>query len=384
MYKKILTGLFIIPLAACEDSNVENHSPILIGSPQTRTEVNQEYSFKPVATDPDGDQLIFSIENKPEWAQFDTGSGQLSGTPTEIADHTDIRVSVSDGDLTASLHFSLIVIESNDENSAPSITADVPPSIQVGQEFSFTPRVSDPDGDEVSLTVSNLPSWLSFQSNTNRLFGTPSAEGQFDNITLTASDGELSTAFIFSLTVIEDTQTANTAPDISGTPGSQVFVNETFSFIPSASDVDGDVLTFSVENKPAWAVFNTETGEISGQPSVVGTYENIVVSVSDGIESVSLPSFNIEVVANTKSVTIEWQAPTQDTNGANLTGLQGFKVLYGKVAGNPDNVVEVNNVSQSSLELSDLEVGEYFFYMTAIDTQGRESARSQAYNLIVE
>ncbi len=37
----------------------------------------------PVASDPDGDPLTFTITNKPVWAQFSAASGQLSGTPTE-------------------------------------------------------------------------------------------------------------------------------------------------------------------------------------------------------------------------------------------------------------------------------------------------------------
>lgn len=49
--------------------------------------------------------LIFSIANKPEWADFDTATGELSGTPGngDVGVTTGIVITVSDGTLHASL-----------------------------------------------------------------------------------------------------------------------------------------------------------------------------------------------------------------------------------------------------------------------------------------
>ena len=70
-----------------------------------------------------------------------------------------------------------------------------------------------------------------------------------------------------------------------------------YSFTPSATDADGNPLTYSIANKPAWASFSTSTGRLSGTPAAsnVGTYANIVISVSDGRASASLPAFAINV-----------------------------------------------------------------------------------------
>lgn len=57
----------------------------------------------------------------------------------------------------------------------------------------------------------------------------------------------------------------NTAPTISGSPASTVQQGNTYSFTPSAEDQDGDKLTFSITNKPAWASFNTATGRLNRQ-----------------------------------------------------------------------------------------------------------------------
>jgi hypothetical protein len=61
----------------------------------------------------------------------------------------------------------------------------------------------------------------------------------------------------------------------------------------------GGTLTFSVQNMPSWATFSTATGELQGTPASanVGTFANIVISVSDGKTSAALVPFSIAVAA---------------------------------------------------------------------------------------
>src|SRR5262249_42659289 len=79
-------------------------------------------------------------------------------------------------------------------------------------------------------------------------------------------------------------QAANRAPTISGTPPSSVKVGAYYNFVPTASDADGNKLKFSIQNKPSWLVFNAGNGRLSKVAAAanVGTYNNIVISVSDG------------------------------------------------------------------------------------------------------
>ncbi len=86
------------------------------------------------------------------------------------------------------------------------------------------------------------------------------------------------------------TGSSNHAPTISGTAPPAVNAASAYSFVPTAADADGDTLAFSIQNKPAWATFNTSTGRLSGTPAAadVGTYSNIAISVSDGQASTAL------------------------------------------------------------------------------------------------
>jgi len=88
-------------------------------------------------------------------------------------------------------------------------------------------------------------------------------------------------------------------PTISGNPATSVVAGQNYSFTPTTTDPSGKTLTFSISNKPSWANFSTSTGQLSGTPAAgnVGTYSNIVISVSDGTQSASLAGFSISVTA---------------------------------------------------------------------------------------
>lgn len=93
---------------------------------------------------------------------------------------------------------------------------------------------------------------------------------------------------------------SNRAPAIEGIPGALVIAGATYSFQPTASDPDEDNLVFSIVNRPTWASFDSSTGRLSGTPRNrnAGYYDGIAISVSDGVETIALPSFSILVEPN--------------------------------------------------------------------------------------
>ena len=88
-------------------------------------------------------------------------------------------------------------------------------------------------------------------------------------------------------------------PEISGPVSGDAVAGRPFSLRPAASDPDGDPLTFSISNLPAWASFDPASGVLFGTPQLtdVGVYGHIAISVSDGTYKVSLPEITVTVVA---------------------------------------------------------------------------------------
>ena len=168
----------------------------------------------------------------------------------------------------------------------------------------------------------------------------------------------------------------NSSPIISGNPPPAVVVNEMYDFTPNAYDPDGDSLTFTITNKPNWASFNTSTGRLSGQPTLgnVGTVANIVISVSDGEASDSLGAFTVTVSqAALGNVTLNWNAPTQNTDGSPLTDLAGYKIFYGTSSRNYDHEIDIGNPGMTTYVVDNLVPDTYFFAAKSFNTSGVDS-----------
>lgn len=85
----------------------------------------------------------------------------------------------------------------------------------------------------------------------------------------------------------------NRPPTITGSATTTATVGSAYSFMPAASDPDGDRLRFRIANRPAWASFSSKTGRLTGTPGAAGTSSGIVISVTDGKMTASLPAFSI-------------------------------------------------------------------------------------------
>ncbi|MGQ0430459.1 MAG: putative Ig domain-containing protein [Gammaproteobacteria bacterium] len=354
-----------------------NRAPTISGSPATSAREGLAYSFQPTASDPDGNALSYSIANRPGWASFNTGTGRLSGTPPagSVGSYAGIVISVSDGSLSASLPAFTLTVAAN---RPPVISGTPATTVTAGQAYSFTPTASDPDGNPISYSIANRPTWASFNTGTGRLSGTPTQAqaAQYVDIRISVTD-TLAVASLpaFSITV----EAGNSAPVISGTPGTSIVEGQAYSFTPTASDADGDTLTFSIINRPSWATFATSNGRLSGTPGAgtAGTYSNIQIRVSDGTVEAALPAFSITVQqAANGSATLSWTAPTTRTDGSPLTNLAGYRLRYGNSQGNYPNTINVTNPGLTSYVVNNLASGTWYFVLAAYDSGGLESSNT--------
>ena len=123
----------------------------------------------------------------------------------------------------------------------------------------------------------------------------------------------INTATNSAVTVATPTMTVtapgNTLPVISGTPTTTLVAGTAYSFKPTATDANGDILLFSIVNRPDWATFNLAAVQLTGPPPSASSYPGVAISVTDGPSVVSLPSFTITVTT-----------PTGSTGGTGGTG----------------------------------------------------------------
>ncbi|MCB1845735.1 MAG: hypothetical protein KDI09_22380, partial [Halioglobus sp.] len=214
----------------------QNSAPVISGQPATQVAAGSPYSFQPNASDNDGDALSFSISGKPAWASFNSSTGRLSGTPGlgDTGSNPGISISVTDGQETSSLPAFTITVLTGATNTAPGISGTPASNVVAGNNYSFIPTAADADGDALTFSISNAPSWASFSSVTGALSGTPSVNdvGTYAGIRISVSDGAESASLpVFSITV-DAVIVPNRAPQISGNPGTSVQAGSAYSFQP--------------------------------------------------------------------------------------------------------------------------------------------------------
>ncbi len=101
-----------------------------------------------------------------------------------------------------------------------------------------------------------------------------------------------------------------------------------------------------------------------------------------------MAAFNVTVnstSAGTGSAILSWEAPVDRASGdpLALSEITGYTVHFGESAGSYPNVLDIDDVTATSVKITDLPFGSYYFVVTTRDTQGRESAFSEMVSKII-
>ncbi len=168
-----------------------------------------------------------------------------------------------------------------------------------------------------------------------------------------------------------------TALKLSGNPSTSDTAGQAYSFVPTTSNTGGGTLKYSIANLPTWASLNALNGALTGTPSSAqaGTYSNIVISVSNGSASASVPAFSILVTAM-GSANLSWTAPTENSNGTSLADLTGYTIYYGTDPSDMTQTIAVDSASASTYQVSNLPAGTFYFAVAAMASDGTESVES--------
>ena len=173
-------------------------------------------------------------------------------------------------------------------NLPPTITGVPAAAVNVGELYSFTPTASDPERSPLTFSISNLPSWASFNQLNGTLSGTPSTAdaGLYQGIMISVFDGiNTSSLGPISITVyttgsatlswaIPTTRTDGTSLSISEIDGFRIYMGESSSQLDLIMDLNSNSTTsYTVRDLVSGTYFFTVTTyDIDGNESA---YSNI-------------------------------------------------------------------------------------------------------------
>ena len=310
----------------------------------------------------------------PAWLSF--AGGRFAGTPPAGGSTLTLRVTASDGRASVSDDFVLTVSASNRPPVVARVLADRSSPEDAAVDFALpADSFTDPDGDALTLGARRadgtpLPAWMSFAN--GRFTGTPPAHftGAID-VEVTATDGKLTAADVFRLTV----QPVNDAPTLAAALLDQrARVGTAFNWtVPTGAfaDVDGDALTLTAALPngaalPAWLSFSA--GRFTGTPPQGAANVTVRVTASDGRASVS-DDVLIAVLAGNRAPTAANDGVYVVKGGDPLTIL-GSSLLANDadLDGDALTVVAVTGASKGAVRLE----GGNVVYTPTVGYQGRD------------
>jgi len=326
--------------------------------------------------------------------------------------------SIGVNSLDGTAHTIVITIIGIDEPTNPaiisgtdsgSVTEDIDPDNDGLLETSGTLNIFDADPGEASFQTAGIAGNygnLFIDTSGNWSYSTNNSQSVIQNL-------ESNDALIESLTIYSVDNTSHTilitinGADESNTPA--IISGTDSGSVTEDIDPDNDGL---LETSGTLNILDADAGEASFQTAgIAGNYGNLFIDTSGNwsysttnnqsviqnlgnnntlVESLTIysadsTSHTISITINgadetitTSNITLGWAAPTEreDNTPLALPEIAGYIIYYGTTSGQYDNNVSINSSNTTSHLFEDFATDTYYFVMTTLDTDGRESQQS--------
>ncbi len=247
-----------------------NDAPVAAAQNITTTE-DKAVGITLSASDKDGNPLSYSIVSAPTKGTLSGSAPNLIYTPNPDVNGSDsFRFLVNDG--TTNSNTATVAIGITAVNDAPVAAAQAV-STAADKAVTILLAASDKDGDPLSYSIASAPAKGLLSGSAPNLIYTPAtgASGA-DSFSFRVSDGKATSNTATVSITLTAAAIVNKPPVFQtalisreGGKTGQSFSGE--SLAGSASDPDGDALTYSKVSGPAWLLISA-AGELSGTPAI--------------------------------------------------------------------------------------------------------------------
>jgi len=114
--------------------------------------------------------------------------------------------------------------------------------------------------------------------------------------------------------------------------------------------------------------------------------DSLTISSVDGTtHTVTIIIFGANENNSTADITLSWVAPAEreDNSGILLSEIAGYKIYYGTTQGQYSDSVPINDGTATGYTFTGLPAGTYYFVVTTIDTEERESQHSSVVTITI-
>ncbi len=246
-----------------------NRAPVLEPIGDQSVDEGQLLEFTVSASDPDDDDVLtYSVGDLPRGANFDAATRTFSWIPDHSQAGTyNVLFSVTDNGEPPASASEMITISVGNVNRPPVLEPIGNKSVSENNLLEFTITAYDPDGDELTYSVANLPDGASFDVSTGHFSWVPDFD-QSGNYSLLfkVTDRGVPPASREE-TVMITVGNVNRPPVLDAIGNKTVLEGQTLTFVVTGTDPDGDRLTFSTGGLPQGATFNPATQTFTWTPN---------------------------------------------------------------------------------------------------------------------
>jgi len=246
----------------------------------------------------------FNATNLPAGLSINTTTGEISGTPTDVAGTYNILLTAT-GPLGARTN-TLVLTLINDTAGIPQITSSLT------NQLAFAGTAYDgytitANNSPTTYAAINLPPGLSCATGTGVISGTPTQTGTF-NVVVKASNSTGTGSKFISFNVANPILSYTNTSFILNSAGATTAPTASGGFVPTAYTV-GSAL-------PAGLSLSPTTGIISGTPTAIGATTVTLNGSANGVTA-----------SGTITITVNSQTPRLNS-ATTVTGYAGTPITY--------------------------------------------------------
>ena len=216
----------------------------------------------------------WSATGLPAGLTINAATGQISGTPTAVGT-SSVVVTVTDSTVptakTDTKTLSLVIV-------APTLAISTTSLVGGTTGIAYTAPVAATGGTTpYAWSATGLPTGLTINATTGQISGTTAVAGTV-SVVVTVTDAGVPTpqtaSKTLSLVIVSPALTISTTSLVNGQ------INSAYT-APVAATGGTTPYAWSATGLPAGLTINAATGQISGTPTVTGTFASVVVTVTD-------------------------------------------------------------------------------------------------------
>jgi YVTN family beta-propeller protein len=276
-----------------------------------------------------GPSITFSGSGLPAGLSVNPTTGRIEGTPTVAGRFVASITGAGGGQRISTEFFVDIDGAPSQPNRPPVISAPGTVNLVQGGAVTVDVSASDPDGDTLTFSATGLPGGVTINSGTGAIRGNANTAGVF-NATVRATDPDGANASA-SITFNVQVPSQPNRPPVVSAPGTvNLMQGGAVTVNVTASDPDGDTLTFSASGLPGGVTINSGTGAIRGNANTAGVFNATVRATDpDGANDTAQITFDVEALPPPNG------AP-QISAPANVSAIVGRPVSVPVSATDPD------------------------------------------------